>query len=43
MKFLIADIIFDLMVSTHAFDVMLTKQNPSMDVQTLVDSGPLLL
>ena len=38
MKFLIVTLLLS-SVSTYAFDVMLTKNNPSMDVQTLVDSG----
>ena len=38
MKFLIIALLIS-STSTYAFDVMLTETNPSMDVQTLVDSG----
>ena len=38
MKFLIIALLMS-SVSTQAFDVVLTVENPSMDVQTLLDSG----
>ena len=38
MKFLLIALLIS-SASTYAFDVMLTDANPSMEVQTLVDSG----
>ena len=38
MKFLLIALLIS-SASTYAFDVMLTEANPSMEVQTLVDSG----